>query len=195
MTIALRKNNHIDICLKEDVSSRLANGFEKYRLIHDPLPEADFDAFSTETSFLGKTVSAPLLISSMTGGTEEGERINRNLLQAAAELNLPFAIGSQRIYLTQPQNSLSDYRRIAPDIPILANLGAVQMNYGFTRDHYLRAAEMIGADALILHLNPLQELIQKDGDRNFSGLLKKSKTCAPVSPYRSSQKRSDGGSL
>ena len=173
MSITLRKNNHIDICLRKDIRSKQSNGFEHYHLLHNPLPEADFEKFSTECQFLGKNISVPILISSMTGGTEEGEQINRRLVEAAAELKVPFAIGSQRIYITEKRKPIFPYRTIAPNIPILANLGAVQMNYGFMRDDYLRAVEMIHADALIVHLNPLQELIQKNGDTNFSGLLKK----------------------
>ena len=173
MTIAERKNGHIDVCLHEDVSSRISSGFENYRLINNPLPEKNFADFSVETGFLGKTVSAPVMISSMTGGTEYGERINRNLIEAAAAMDLPFAVGSQRICLTDPGYQIISYRKFAPKIPILANLGAVQLNYGFSRDHYIRAAEMIDADALILHLNPLQELIQQGGDTDFSGLLDK----------------------
>lgn len=173
MTIAARKKNHIEVCLGEDVRSKINNGFERYRLIHNALPEADFESFSAETEFLGKKISAPILISSMTGGTEQGEQINRNLLAAAAELNIPFAIGSQRIYLVNHDHSLDQYRKISKNIPILANVGAVQMNYGFTRDDLLRAVEMLEADALILHLNPLQELLQDGGDTDFSGLLKK----------------------
>ena len=173
MTIALRKNNHIDVCLREDVRSKVTNGFEHYRLIHNALPERDFESFSIEAEFLNKKISAPILISSMTGGTEYGERINRNLAEAAAVLKLPFAIGSQRIYLTDIALKNIPIRQIAGNIPVLANLGAVQLNYGFTREHYLRAVEMLEADALILHLNPLQELIQTGGNTNFSGLLKK----------------------
>ncbi len=173
MSIAERKNDHIALCLREDVRSKASCGFEKYRLIHNALPEADFETFPIRTDFLGKSISAPLLISSMTGGTEAGERINRNLAEAAAELELPLAVGSQRIYLTGKGRLDVAYRKIAPRIPLLANVGAVQLNRGFTRDDYLRAVEMIEADALILHLNPLQELIQRGGDRDFSGLLEK----------------------
>ena len=173
MSIADRKNNHIEICLKEDVRSKTKNGFEKYRLVHNALPEADFDSFSIQTDFLGKKISAPFLISSMTGGTEQGERINRNLVEAAAELNLPFAIGSQRIYLSDPDIQIYPYRKIAGNIPMLANVGAVQLNYGFDLQDLQRAVDMISADALILHLNPLQELIQEGGNTNFSGLLRK----------------------
>lgn len=173
MSISDRKNNHIEVCLREDVRSRVSNGFEKYRLIHNALPESDFDAFQIGTTFLGKPIAAPFLISSMTGGTEYGERINRALVGAAAELRLPFAIGSQRVYLESSGKELLSLRKAAEGIPMLANLGAVQLNYGYTRDHCLRAVEMLGADALILHLNPLQELIQTGGNVNFFGLLKK----------------------
>ena len=173
MSISDRKNSHIEVCLREDVRSRVCSGFEKYRLIHNALPEADFDSFPIGTAFLGKQISAPFLISSMTGGTEYGEKINRALLGAAAELNLPFAIGSQRIYLEGTGKELLSLRKSAPGIPLLANLGAVQLNYGYTRDHCLRAVEMLGADALILHLNPLQELMQTGGNVDFSGLLEK----------------------
>ena len=173
MTIAARKNNHIEICLRKDVRSKLTNGFERYRLIHNALPEQDFGSFKIETEFLGKTVSAPFLISSMTGGTDYGEKINRNLLEAAGTLNLPFAIGSQRIYLSDPKLKALPVRKIAGNIPILANIGAVQLNYGYDRDFCLRAVEMIEADALILHLNPLQELIQNSGNTDFSELLPK----------------------
>ena len=173
MSISDRKNNHIEVCLREDVRSRLSSGFEKYRLIHNALPEADFGTFPIGTEFLGKPITAPFLISSMTGGTEYGEKINRALLGAAAELGLPFAIGSQRIYLEDPGKELHGLRKAAPGIPLLANLGAVQLNYGYSREHCLRAVEMLEADALILHLNPLQELIQTGGNVDFSGLLKR----------------------
>lgn len=173
MSIGERKNNHLDVNLHCAVSSALTTGFEKYRLIHNALPEADFDTYAIESVFLGKQISAPILISSMTGGTEHGERINRNLLTAAAELRLPFGIGSQRVYLENSASRVFPVRAIAKDTPVLANVGAVQLNYGYGRDQFLRAVEMIEADALILHINPLQELIQKGGDTNFDGLLPK----------------------
>ncbi len=173
MSIAERKNNHIDVNLHCAVASTVTAGFEKYRLVHNALPEADFDAYSTESVFLGKRIGAPILISSMTGGTEHGERINRNLLTAAAELRLPFGIGSQRIFIEDSSRKAFPVRTIAKDTPVLANVGAVQLNYGCGRDQLLRAVEMIEADALILHTNPLQELVQKGGDTNFADLLPK----------------------
>ena len=107
MTIAERKDNHISACLHGDVRSGVSTGFEKYRLIHNALPDGDFDAFSAETSFLGKRIAAPLLISSMTGGTETGERINRNLAEAAER----FGVSRQSIHdlLKRCDKSLKEY--------------------------------------------------------------------------------------
>ena len=173
MSIAERKNSHLDVNLHCAVGSTLTAGFEKYRLTHNALPEADFDTYSIASVFLGKRIDAPILISSMTGGTEHGERINRNLLTAAAELGLPFGIGSQRVYLEDSARKVFPVRSIAKETPVLANVGAVQLNYGYGRDQFLRAVDMIEADALILHINPLQELVQKGGDTNFAALLPK----------------------
>ena len=100
MSISAQKNDHISVNLDENVRSHISNGFEKYRLIHNALPEKSFASASTETIFLGKHITAPIFISSMTGGTDHGERINRSLTEVASELNIPFAIGSQRIYLS-----------------------------------------------------------------------------------------------
>ena len=174
MTIEQRKKDHIRVNLEENVQSDLTAGFERYRLIHNALPERNFETFETSVSFLGKTISAPIMISSMTGGTESAERVNRNLAAAAESLRIPFAIGSMRVYIEEKRaETIQNLRSFAPNIPILANVGAVQLNYGFTREDCLRAVEMIEADALIFHFNPLQEIFQKNGNTNFSGLLKK----------------------
>ena len=174
MSIHSRKNSHIQICLKESVQSEIMNGFEKYRLIHEALPEKDFHQFDISTSFLGKKISAPLMISSMTGGTESGETINRHLVEAAVKEQIPFAIGSMRIYLEQ--NRLPELRKLrdhAIAIPILANIGAVQLNYGLKIDQIKQIVDSVEADALILHLNAIQEVFQHAGDLNFSDLLRK----------------------
>lgn len=172
MSISQRKNDHIRVNLEQNTRSDISAGFERYRLIHNALPEADFGKFDISSVFLGKRINAPVLISSMTGGTDSGERINTNLLAAANALNIPFAIGSMRIYI-EKKAPVIPVRKIAPDIPVLANVGAVQLNYGFGPDQLLQAVESIGADALILHFNPLQELLQRNGDTDFSGLLPK----------------------
>lgn len=170
-----RKADHISINLEQDVQAHeVLTGFEHYRFMHTALPELDLDRVDTGTTFLGHRLDAPILISSMTGGVDRGRRINRNLALAARELGVAMAVGSQRAGLEDPDLRASyAVREHAPDILLFANLGAVQLNYGYTVDHCRRAVEMIRADALILHLNPLQEALQRDGNRNFSSLLSK----------------------
>lgn len=169
-----RKADHIRINLNQDVSSDLTTGLERYRFIHQAVPELDLAQVDTATALLGKKLKAPLLISSMTGGTEHAREINRRLAHAAQSHGTAMGVGSQRAALFRPE--LADtfrVRDVAPDILLLANLGAVQLNYGYAVEHCREAVEMIGADALILHLNPLQEAVQPEGNVNFSGLLKK----------------------
>ncbi|MFV9506839.1 MAG: type 2 isopentenyl-diphosphate Delta-isomerase [Oscillochloridaceae bacterium umkhey_bin13] len=170
-----RKVDHIRIVLGEDVTAKgVTTGFAAYRLPHVAIPELDLTEVSTATTFLGKPISAPLLISSMTGGAGVAERINLALAEAAEHLGLPMGVGSQRAaVIDQRLAATYQVRRLAPRIPLLANLGAVQLNYGFGVDHCRRAVDMIEADALILHLNPLQEAVQPEGNTNFKGLLTK----------------------
>lgn len=168
-----RKIDHIRIVLGEDVAAKgVHTGFGAYRLPHTALPELDLAEVDTRTRFLGKEISAPLLISSMTGGASVAERINLALAEAAEHLGLPMGVGSQRAAVVDGRLAPTyQVRRVAPRIPLLANLGAVQLNYGFGVDQCRRAVEMIEADALILHLNPLQEAVQPEGNTNFKGLL------------------------
>ncbi len=169
-----RKADHIRINLEEDVLSSLTTGLENYRFIHHALPELDLDRVDLTQSLFNKTVKAPILISSMTGGTKEAGRINRILAEAAQESGIVMGVGSQRAALEDAAAAESfKVRRYAPDIVLIANLGAVQLNYGYTVDHCRRAVEMIEADALYLHLNALQEAVQPEGDIRFSGLAKK----------------------
>jgi isopentenyl-diphosphate Delta-isomerase len=170
-----RKADHIRINLEEDVQfPHLTTGFERYRLLHQALPELDLAAVDTRTDLLGKTLKLPLLISSMTGGTDAAEVINRNLAVAAQARGIAMGVGSQRTALEQPETLETFYvRDLAPDILLFANLGAVQLNYGYGVEHCRRAVDMIGADALILHLNPLQEVLQADGNWNWAGLLRR----------------------
>ncbi len=175
MTHQRRKADHIRINLEEDVQfPSLTNGFERFRLAHCALPELDLQAVEMGVELLGKRLAVPLLISSMTGGTEAAGAINRNLAQAAQAHGIAMGVGSQRTGLeTADAVHTFQVRELAPDILLFANLGAVQLNYGYTVDHCRRAVEMIGADALILHMNPLQEALQADGNWNWSGLLRK----------------------
>ncbi len=169
-----RKADHIRINLDKDVGSNLTTGLEHYRFVHQALPELDLDEVDVATTLLGKRLRAPLLISSMTGGTPRASEINQRLAHAAQVHGIAMGLGSQRAALQHP--NLADtfrVRDIAPDILLLANLGAVQLNYAYTPEQYRDAIEMVGADALILHLNPLQEALQPEGNTNFRGLLSK----------------------
>ncbi|GAB4436761.1 MAG: type 2 isopentenyl-diphosphate Delta-isomerase [Chloroflexi bacterium OHK40] len=168
-----RKAEHIRIVLGEDVAAKgVATGFAAYRLPHTSLPELDLAEIDTRSSFLGKPIAAPLLISSMTGGASVAEKINLALAEAAETIGLPMGVGSQRAAVVDGRLAPTyQVRRVAPRIPLLANLGAVQLNYGFGVEQCRRAVEMIEADALILHLNPLQEAVQPEGNTNFRGLL------------------------
>ncbi len=170
-----RKADHIRINLEENVQfPTLTTGFERYRLVHQALPELDLEAVDTCVPLLGKTLRLPLLISSMTGGTEAARVINRNLAQGAQARGIAMGLGSQRTGIEQPDTADTfRVRDLAPDILLFANLGAIQLNYRYGVDQCRRAVDMVEADALILHLNPLQEAVQSDGDWNWSGLLGK----------------------
>ncbi len=169
-----RKADHIKINLEQDVRSALTTGLENYRFTHEALPELDLNRLDTTVELFRKRLAAPLLISSMTGGTTEAETINLRLAEAAQEMKIAMGVGSQRAAIEHPNQARTfQVRRVAPDILLFANLGAVQLNYGYTIDHCRRAVDMIQADALILHLNPLQEAVQDAGDTNFEGLAKR----------------------
>ena len=168
-----RKAEHIRLAL-DPLLRPERSWFDDYRLEHCALPELDFETIDTSVSFLGKRLNAPLLISCMTGGTEEARRINQNLALAAEETGVAVGVGSQRAALEEPSTQESfQVRPFAPTVPVLANLGAVQLNYGYGVAECRRAVAMLKADALVLHLNPLQEAIQPEGQRNFAGLLEK----------------------
>ncbi|GAB4459675.1 MAG: type 2 isopentenyl-diphosphate Delta-isomerase [Anaerolineales bacterium] len=169
-----RKADHIKINLEQDVRSALTTGLERYHFTHEALPELNLNRLDTTLSLFGKRLAAPLLISSMTGGTAEAETINLRLAEAAQQMGIAMGVGSQRAAIEHPEQAKTfQVRRAAPDILLFANLGAVQLNYGYGIDHCRRAVDMIQADALILHLNPLQEAVQDAGDVNFAGLAAK----------------------
>lgn len=170
-----RKADHIRINLEEDVAFKtLSTGLEELFFLHEALPELDLAAVDTTVELFGKTLALPLLISSMTGGTAEARKINRVLAEGAQEAGIAMGLGSQRAAIEDP--ALADtyrVREVAPDILLFANLGAVQLNYGYGVEQCRQAVEMVAADALILHLNVLQEAVQPEGDGNFAGLLRK----------------------
>ncbi|MFL7839112.1 MAG: type 2 isopentenyl-diphosphate Delta-isomerase [Candidatus Promineifilaceae bacterium] len=170
-----RKADHIRINIEEDVSfKRLTTGFEYYTFMHEALPEIDLDEVNTGSTLFGKPLKTPLLISSMTGGTAEALAINLQLAEAAQETGMAMGLGSMRAAIEDSSLEYTyDVRSVAPDILLFANLGAVQLNYGYGLSECRKAVEMIEADALILHFNALQEAVQPEGDGNFSGLLAK----------------------
>lgn len=169
-----RKADHIKINLEQDVRSALTTGLEKFHFVHEALPELNLDEVDTSLSLFGKKLQAPILVSSMTGGTEEASDINMRLAQAAQAAGVAMGVGSQRAAIERADLAATfQVRRAAPDILLFANLGAVQLNYGYGPEQCRRAVEMIQADALILHLNPLQEAVQAGGDTNWQGLAQK----------------------
>jgi len=170
-----RKADHIRINLEENVQfPRLTTGLEKLRFMHRALPELDLEQVDTRITVFKKSLAAPLLISSMTGGTDQAMALNRTLAEAAQTHRIAMGLGSQRAAIEEPALARTfQVRDIAPDILLFANLGAVQLNYGYTVDQCRKAVDMIEADALILHLNVLQEAVQAEGNTHWSGLLKK----------------------
>lgn len=178
-----RKADHIRAALEEDVQFHtITPGFERLRFSHEALPELDRSEIDTSITLLGKQLSVPLIISSMTGGTREAALYNRRLAEAAQWFGAAMGVGSQRVAIENP--GLADtfqVRDVAPDILLFANLGAVQLNNGCGLDDCRRAVEMIGANALMLHINPLQESIQANGNTNFRGLAERiAKVCSEL---------------
>jgi isopentenyl-diphosphate Delta-isomerase len=168
----LRKDDHLRINQEEDVQSGLFTGLDSIQFEHSALPEINLSDIDTSLVFLNRQLKFPLLISSMTGGTSEGKRINQILAQSAEVFGIGMGVGSQRVGIENPETMASfNLRRYAPNTLLLANLGAIQLNYGYGIDECRQAVDSIGADGLILHLNPLQEAIQPGGNTNFSNLL------------------------
>jgi len=168
-----RKNAHINAVLSGRVNYLTkTTGFEHFHFLHDAMPELDLAEIDLSTVFLGKRLAAPFLISSMTGGPALAETINGNLAEAAEALGIAFAVGSQRVALASGECGGLDVqlRKRAPNAPIYANIGAIQLVNGFGIHELQRAIEMIRADAIILHLNPLQEALQLGGNTNWRGV-------------------------
>jgi len=169
-----RKADHIRINLEEEVSSHLTTGLEYYHFVHEALPDFNLSEINLSQELFGKILQSPIIISSMTGGTDEAGIINANLARAAESAGIAMGVGSQRAAIEKPSLAPSfQIRSLAPTTILFANLGAIQLNYGFTVSACQQAVDMLEADALILHLNSLQEAVQPEGDTNFKGLLKK----------------------
>ncbi|MFD2332678.1 type 2 isopentenyl-diphosphate Delta-isomerase [Cohnella sp. GCM10020058] len=169
-----RKDEHLDLCLHADVQGLDAGtGLDRYRFRHNALPELNYASIDTSAHFLGRALKTPFLVSSMTGGTPRAGEINRRLATVAQARGWAMGLGSLRAAIENPEAAMSfRVRRLAPDIPLIANIGAVQLNYGFDAEKCSQAIEIAEADGLVLHLNSLQEAIQSDGNTDFSGLLR-----------------------
>ena len=176
-----RKREHIETVLGSDVTAKgVATGFDRFFFEHVALPELLLDDVYLSCELFGKRLCAPLLISSMTGGAARARDINLRLAEAAQSLGIAMGLGSQRAALERGE--LADtysVRSVAPDILLFANVGAVQLNYGYGADEVRRAVEMIEANAVFLHLNSLQEAVQVEGDRDWRGLLGKIEALIP----------------
>lgn len=170
-----RKTEHIRLCLTGNVEGvDKTTGLEGIHFIHNALPEINFESITTETSFLGKKLKAPFLVSSMTGGSELAIEINQNLAIAAEERGWVMAIGSTRAFLESDRYKESFLvRKQAPSVPLIVNIGAVQFNYGYGPEECQRIIDKTDADSIVLHLNSIQEIVQDEGDVNFENLLPK----------------------
>jgi isopentenyl-diphosphate delta-isomerase len=170
-----RKDEHLDINVEQDVSFKaITTGLEKYNFVHQAAPELDLDEVDTSTSFFNHRLRFPLLIASVTGGSQRTGEINRLLAETAQQFGIGMGLGSMRAAFED--HTVADtfkVRTYAPDILLFANLGAVQLNYGYGPDECQKAIDITGADGLILHLNPLQEALQPEGNIRFNGVLKK----------------------
>ncbi len=179
-----RKDSHLTLCLEEEVEfgDGGANGFASLRFDHDALPEIDQASVSTGADLLGKSLAAPLVIASMTGGTPRAGELNRRLALAAEQCQVAMALGSQRRMLEDPSTRATfAVRDAAPSVPLLfGNLGAVQLNYGVGVREVRRLVEEVGCDAFLFHLNPLQEAVQPEGETRFADLVPKLARAAPT---------------
>lgn len=172
--IRQRKKDHVELTVTEGTQYSQSSRFDRFYFNHNALPEVHLDEVSTEASLLGRTFSFPLFISSMTGGYADAGPVNAIIAEFCESNNLPFGVGSQRAMLEDETltNTFSIVREEAPTAFIAANIGGVQLINGFSKDKISLLVTSIEADAIIVHLNPLQELMQPEGDRNFKGVLK-----------------------
>ncbi len=180
MSITKRKQRHIRISLEENVNSEVPTGLCDVELVHRAVPEIDLKDINASIELFGKKLKAPLIISAITGGTEEAEKINRTLAKVAERLGVGIGVGSQRIAIEKPEveNTFRVVRDSAPHALVIANIGCPQLSLGWGLREVRKAVEMVDADALAIHMNPLQEVVQVGGDTNFSGITKKVKAIA-----------------
>lgn len=170
-----RKQRHLRISLEENVEADIGTGFEDVRLIHRALPEIDLDEVSTETEIFGRSLASPLIISAITGGTDYAKEINVTLASVAEEMGIGIGVGSQRIALEDPsrEHTFSIVREKAPSVLVMGNIGCPQLSLGWGPDEAQRCVDMIAADALVIHMNPLQEAVQLRGETRYRDVLDK----------------------
>jgi isopentenyl-diphosphate delta-isomerase len=170
LDISQRKKDHLALCAGDNVGFREKTSlFEQVELVHCALPEMHADAVDSRVELLGKTLAAPVVISAMTGGTDEAAKINGDLAQVAEELGLAIGLGSQRAMFERPDTAWTfSVRERAPNVLLFGNLGLVQARK-MTTEQIRTLCQDVGADALCLHLNPAMEIVQPGGDRDFSG--------------------------
>lgn len=168
-----RKLEHIKIVLEKNVEPS-GSTFDKYCLPYNALPDLNLADVKTETELLGYKLSYPFLISSMTGGASHAKKINKNLAKAAEKVRVGIALGSMRVIFKHPE-AIKDFqiKKYCPNVPLFANIGLIQLNYGFGLDEIKKVIEISESDGLFFHINHLQEAIQPEGDTNYKGLLKK----------------------
>ena len=167
-----RKDQHLDAAAKPQAQLGQTNGFERIRLTHQALPELTLDDIDTSAAMFGQHFDMPLMIGAMTGGSQRGDALNHALIEVAAAHNIPLALGSQRAALKADEgdNTAKQLRCIAPDCFVIGNLGGTQLARPDGRDMALRAIEVVNANALAIHLNPLQEAVQPNGDTDWRGV-------------------------
>lgn len=174
MSIQKRKKDHVNLTVNEDVFYRKTTGFERFDFVHNALPEVNSDTIDLQGRLLKRSFDMPFFVSSMTGGYTDGESVNSKLALFCEEMNLPLGVGSQRAMLENPgeTKTFSVVRKYAPNAFIAANIGGAQLIGGLPAEQLKRMTDSIEANAIIIHLNPLQELMQPEGDRNFTGIQK-----------------------
>ncbi|MDL2345673.1 type 2 isopentenyl-diphosphate Delta-isomerase, partial [Deinococcus sp. MIMF12] len=181
----MRKLRHLDACLRpESQYAGVSTGLERVPWPYRALPELDLGGVDLTTSFLGRSLAAPVLIGAMTGGAERAATINRTLARAASRLGLGMMLGSQRVMLERPEAAASfQVRDVAPDLLLVGNLGAAQFGLGYGAAEAIRAVREVGADALAIHVNPLQEAMQEGGDTRWAGLAARLTEVVPELPF------------